>query len=246
METRIDVLAKPKKNFLKFPDRHSVYWLDNMPSQRAATTSVLTPRLSELSQFKALNTKYSEDRRSPIWTVSAAALKSTATKRLEELAQPKAVSQEWEPQRFVYSVVSEAVKSAVPSPRILQLARPKRRYPPVARDSLIWSPEQGISIVTEAACSAVATPRLQDLATAKKVHPLFLPEKPTAWPVPESAMKVVASDRVHMLAKPKVRKGIFEGYDPYLVTETAKQAQASLRVLELSTPLPRKVRHKKI
>ncbi|RXM94784.1 Mesoderm induction early response protein 2 [Acipenser ruthenus] len=142
--------------------------------------------------------------------------------------------------------VSEAVKSAVPSPRILQLARPKRRYPPVARESLIWSPEQGISIVTEAACSAVATPRLQDLATAKKVHPLFLPEKPTAWPVPESAMKVVASDRVHMLAKPKVQKGIFEGYDPYLVTETAKQAQASPRVLELSMPLPRKVRHKKI
>ncbi|XP_041085015.1 testicular haploid expressed gene protein-like [Polyodon spathula] len=150
---------------------------------------------------------------SPIWSVSAAALKSMATKRLEELAQPKLEYEKLQ--------VSEAVKSAVPSPCILQLARSKRRYPTVARESLIWSPEQGISIVTEAARSAVATPRLQVLAS-----------KP-------SAMKVVASNCVHILAKPKVRKGIFEGYDPYLVTQTAKQAQASSRVLELSTPLPR-------
>lgn len=48
--------------------------------------------------------------------------------------------------------------------------------------------------------------------------------------------KAVASPRIISLAKPKVRKDLNEGYDPYHISPASLVARASPRLYELATP----------
>lgn len=78
------------------------------------------------------------------------------------------------------------------------------------------------------------------LVVPKQVHPQHGLDCPVSWPIPTHVLKTSASERVRLLARPKTRQALFEGYDPYSVSPAARAATTSPRLLELSLPLPRK------
>ena len=63
-----------------------------------------------------------------------------------------------------------------------------------------------------------------------------VPDRDPRWEVLEVTKRAVASPRVVSLAKPKVRRGLSEGYDPYRISPASLVAQASPRLYELATP----------
>ncbi|XP_058649557.1 sperm microtubule associated protein 2 isoform X2 [Onychostoma macrolepis] len=234
MPTRIEQLSRPKPNLLKFPDRRSVYWLDELPtrSKNSTTAFELTPRLELLTQSKQLS-HFTEESRSPEWMVSAAALKACPSERVCSLALPRIPADGWQPERPLLTTLSVAVKTAKPSARIDQLAQPKR-----AKTLLMYC-----SVDSSAhAISVPITPssRILQLASPKQVHAQHSLARPVSWPVPDNVLKAVVSERLQILARPKTRQALFEGYDPYRVSPAARAATASPRLLELSLPLPRK------
>nr|DBA28369.1 TPA: hypothetical protein GDO54_008748 [Pyxicephalus adspersus] len=122
LESRLDNLARPKVNFLKYKDRPSVYWQDK---PKMSSICGLTARQEELAKHKSVSNMYIEDRASPIWPVSSRALQAVPSLRVEKLAEPKSVSQHWMEDRSVYTTVTEGAKIASASARIIELARPK-------------------------------------------------------------------------------------------------------------------------
>lgn len=63
-----------------------------------------------------------------------------------------------------------------------------------------------------------------------------VPDRDPHWEVLEVTKKAVASPRIVSLAKPKVRKDLNEGYDPYRISPASLVARASPRLYELATP----------
>ena len=63
-----------------------------------------------------------------------------------------------------------------------------------------------------------------------------VPDRDPRWEVLDVTKKAVASPRIISLAKPKVRKDLNEGYDPYHISPASLVAQASPRLYELATP----------
>lgn len=63
-----------------------------------------------------------------------------------------------------------------------------------------------------------------------------VPDRDPRWEVLDSTKKAVASPRVISLAKPRVRKDLNEGYDPYYISPASLVARASPRLYELATP----------
>ncbi|XP_016119957.1 testicular haploid expressed gene protein-like, partial [Sinocyclocheilus grahami] len=125
------------------------------------------------------------------------------------------------------------VKNAKPSPRICQLAQPKR----VKTQLTHCSVDSSAHVI-----SVCITPssRVLQLASPKQVHAQHALARPVSWPVPDHVLKAVASEKLQKLAQPKTRQALFEGYDSYQVSPSTRAATASPRLLELSLPLPRK------
>ncbi|XP_063779618.1 sperm microtubule associated protein 2 isoform X2 [Pseudophryne corroboree] len=235
-DRRLHFLAYPKVNFLKYKDRPSVYWQDKT---KIIHDCSLTARQRELAQHKTISGMYKEDRPSPIWPVKSSALVAVPSARLEKLALAKSISQEWMEDRPVYSIVTEATKRASASPRTVQLAKPKNR-------SVLSMPgtPNGQQEDSEA-CSrsekvVVSSSRTENLAVPKMEHPKYQHDLPVLRNVPASALHIQASDRIFQLAKPKTRKAIFEEYDPYRISSSAKNANASPRIVELCIPPARR------
>lgn len=243
-ESRLDFLSQPKVDFLKFKPRKSVYWLDKLPPKtQQITVPVVTARQAELARPKRI--QKNDSRLSPTWPVSHSAMLAAPSPRLEHLAQPKTPSKEWKLDRPVQSIVSKGALSAVPRSRTVELAKPKTRSVPLMTEVDDVDQSAGDSCsVSHSKQKLISKAEL--LAVPKTEHPQYLHQKPVQWLVPEPAKNHLASDRVCQLAKHKVRKSIFEGYDPYQVPEGARNAEASPRIMELCTPLPRKIRQKKI
>ena len=63
-----------------------------------------------------------------------------------------------------------------------------------------------------------------------------VPDRNPRWEVLEVTRKAVASPRIVSLAKPKVRRDLSEGYNPYRVSPASLVARASPRLYELATP----------
>ncbi|KAB0394130.1 hypothetical protein E2I00_016075, partial [Balaenoptera physalus] len=63
-----------------------------------------------------------------------------------------------------------------------------------------------------------------------------VPDRDPRWEVLEVTRKAVASPRIVSLAKPKVRRDLSEGYNPYRVSPASLVARASPRLYELATP----------
>ncbi|TRY92107.1 hypothetical protein DNTS_028962 [Danionella cerebrum] len=234
MTSRIETLARPKTNLLMFPDRRSVYWLDELPTTRtkwSTTAFELSPRLEGLAKSKQANRFYEDDSRPVEWPVSAAALKARCSQRICFLAQPQTPVDGWQPQRPLVHTLSAAVKTCKPRLRIQQLVEPKRR--------LFTASSEGSSAQT-----IVLTPspsaRLLRLASPKVLHSQHAPARPVSWPVSTHVLNAVASERVQTLARPKSRQALYEGYDASRISPAARAATASPRLRELALPLPRK------
>ncbi|KAJ8378548.1 hypothetical protein AAFF_G00238530 [Aldrovandia affinis] len=234
MATRIEQLARPRPNLAK-PDRRSVYWRDSLPvkNKGGTTTFDLTPRLLQLCDRTAWRASYQDNRRSPVWEVSSAALRASASQRVLSLAKPRLPCQGWQPDRPLLATLKASAAAAVPSSRVCRLARPKRVElrpdPPIeTRPTLAALQPRELSA------------RIRLLASPKPSHPQYLLGRPISWPVLGAAREAVASERVESLARPKLRKALFEGYDPFVVSPTAGFGIATPRILELSQPLPRK------
>ncbi|XP_071982660.1 sperm microtubule associated protein 2 isoform X2 [Engystomops pustulosus] len=237
--SRLDLLANPKRNFLQHRDRPSVYWLDKAD---VTSTCSLTERQNELARHKTVNKMYKEDRPSPIWPVKQSTLQAIPSPRLKKLAEAKSVSPDWVEDRPVYSTVSEAAKRASASPRTAQLAKAKKDHAVHFISNQLKRPQE--DSISEKVTAPTA--RTEALAVPKMEHPQHQHDLTVLRNVPASALHTQASDRVCQLAKPKTRKAIFEGYDPYRISLAAKHAEASPRIIELCTPPAHKQRHKKI
>ncbi|XP_074834039.1 sperm microtubule associated protein 2 [Carettochelys insculpta] len=231
-ERRISYLARPKVNHQIVCNRVSVYWTDKLPSKtHRVTVPVLTPRQEELSQSKKVDRGLEENRPSPVWPMSTASKHAVASPRLKELAQPKLINSAWEVDRPVCTVVSRGAMAATAQERTIHLAIPKKRD---------FSARVNTPPVTPRSISQLT--RTQYLARPKTEHPSYLHDKPVRWPVSAGARNTIMSARLSELAHPKVRKQIFEGYDPYRISRAALHAEASPRLQELS--IPRRVRKK--
>ncbi|XP_023286578.1 testicular haploid expressed gene protein [Seriola lalandi dorsalis] len=232
MATQTHQLAQPKPNRLRYPDRRSVYWLDELPPEKTGSTTKieLTPRWSELCKTKKL---YTQVTLSPIWEVSEWALRAVPSKRLHSLAQPRVPAVGWQPDRQLLAPLSRATQTAVATSRICQLAQPKRRQ--VLEGS--GHKSKPVSM-THLPCKASA--HIELLSTPKHDHPKFEGERSVCWPVSRAARSHVASHRLLELSTPKERKALFEGYNPYVVSRAARSASPSPRIQQLCVPLPRK------
>ncbi|KAK1893470.1 Testicular haploid expressed protein [Dissostichus eleginoides] len=204
MATFTKKLAQPKPNRLRYPDRRSVYWLDQMPpeSTGSITKIELTPRWSELCRNK---TFYSQ----------------------------VTISPEWAPERPLLSPLNRGTQTAVPTSRICQLAQPKRRpvlegcspkskplplthipYKASAHIELMATPkhdhpkfEGQRSVcwpVSRAARNCSASHRLLELCGPKKRKALFEGYDPNI--VSRAARSASPSPRIQQLCLPLPRK----------------------------------------
>ena len=200
---------------------------------------------AKLCGTKPVNSQWTGDRPTPIWAVSPAAQQAEASARVADLAQAKNVHRSFVPDRPVRTRVSEGAKTASCSARIEQLAKEKIYNPlPIKEswdfDCYVWDGE-----ISNAAKKTQCSEHLEALAEPKRYHRLFQAARPVRWRVDEPALKVNATLRLQQLSRPKSRAK-YETLDPYKVTIAALHARPTPRVDELSTPIPRKVRQKKV
>ncbi|XP_078665984.1 sperm microtubule associated protein 2-like [Branchiostoma floridae x Branchiostoma belcheri] len=247
--SRIDVLSRPKP----IPpghieDRRSVYWIDRPPptvGPDGITKCRMNKHQLSLVKVKELHPEYQGDRPTSIWAVSLGALNAKHRPRLDVLARPKALPPDYQPKRPVYSIVPESAKRFEATQRLEQLSLPKMSRELKIKGDTEWDWGEWISEISPAAKQATATPRVETLAEAKRWHPEFLANRTVQWAVSDNAKTSIASIRLQQLSRPKSRGGN-DDYDPYKVPRAALLAQASARISELSTPIARKVRQKKV
>nr|XP_057947350.1 sperm microtubule associated protein 2 [Doryrhamphus excisus] len=269
MTARIQQLAQPKPNRLQYPDRPSVYWLDKSPPPQRTKlptesgTAVaylniqyvykmqqlcyylfyvvfteLTPRWAELCGSQKF---YAQLTRSPMWKVSDAALRAVASERLCRLAQPRTPPSAWQPAFLLPIPLRRATQTAVATPRICQLARPKTRPFVGSHVFQLGAPKtpRKASAHIELLASKCTVVH-QAIPTPKREHPKHEDGRPVCWPVSRAARTHIASQRLVALSSPKQRKALFEGYDPYTVSQAARSADPSPRIQQLCLPAPHK------
>ncbi|KAK6167616.1 hypothetical protein SNE40_021598 [Patella caerulea] len=245
--SRIEVLARPKtvpQNFQE--DRRSVYWVDRKPLRtgpNGTTTIEVSDRVAELSKNRDPNPNYQFDKPTPIWEVKPGALRATASARVTTLAQHRDAHQNHQMERSPYTDITDGAKKAKLSQRVEDLAIPKSRVDRYDVNETQWGQRQPVS---DAAKKAVASERVEALAEAKPYHSNFQHAKPIMWEVSDLAIKALASLRLQQLSRPRSRTMIKDDYDPYEVSRGARRARPTPRVEELSVPLPRKTREKKV
>lgn len=177
---------------------------------------------------------FSCGRSSPIWHVSEAAKTAEERDRSLRLATPKKTHHQYQPERVVPWIVSEPAKRAVSSARVEQLARPKTRQDGPVREPT-WR-------VSSASRRTVASARVQELAKAKQTVEGYLPCRDVEWPVSRNTLRAIASERTQTLSKPIIRETMDHvqfNPDAFTVSESAKKANASQRIVELAQPLTR-------
>ncbi|XP_072804271.1 sperm microtubule associated protein 2 isoform X2 [Vicugna pacos] len=125
---RLFELAKPKTNWHVLKDRPSVYWTERFLEDTTLTITVpeVSRRVEELARPKRFYSEcYSNNRTTSVWPIPRSTLGYQASSRLRELARPKMRSSIWNTSMSEVSQVSRAARMAVPSPRILLLAKPR-------------------------------------------------------------------------------------------------------------------------
>ncbi|XP_005406102.1 PREDICTED: testicular haploid expressed gene protein isoform X4 [Chinchilla lanigera] len=226
---RLQELAKPKTDWQVVRDRPSVYWTERFleDTTLAVTVPAVSRRVEELARPRRFYLEYFNScRASPIWSVPRASLDYRASGRLRELATPKVRNNIWSINMSEVSQVSRAAQTAVPSSRILQLAKP--RAP--ATVSAEWDP------MPKPKPYASDYGRLVQLAMPKAQSEKCVPDRSPRWEVLDITKKAVASPRIISLAQPKVRKDLNEDYNPYYISPASLVARASPRLYELATP----------
>ncbi|XP_072804278.1 sperm microtubule associated protein 2 isoform X8 [Vicugna pacos] len=227
---RLFELAKPKTNWHVLKDRMgcccrgyawitprmrslqfcvywpSVYWTERFLEDTTLTITVpeVSRRVEELARPKRFYSEcYSNNRTTSVWPIPRSTLGYQASSRLRELARPKMRSSIWNTSMSEVSQVSRAARMAVPSPRILLLAKPRAPATLLEEWDPMPKPKPHVSDYN----------RLLHLAMPKAQSDKCVPDRDPRWEVLEITKKAVASPRVILLAKPKVRKCLNEGYD---------------------------------
>ncbi|XP_053437705.1 testicular haploid expressed gene protein isoform X2 [Nycticebus coucang] len=206
---RLLELAKPKASWQVLKDRPSVYWTERFlkDTTLAITIPAVSRRVEELSRPKRFYLEYfNNNRTSPVWPIPRSTLDYQASSHLKELATPKIRSNIWSINMSEVSQVSRAAQMAVPSPRILQLSKPRAPATLLEEWDPVPKPKPHVSDYN----------RLLHLALPKAQSDKCIPDRDPRWEVLESTKKAVASPRIISLAKPRVRKDLNEGYDRHL------------------------------
>ncbi|XP_060485514.1 LOW QUALITY PROTEIN: sperm microtubule associated protein 2 [Panthera onca] len=250
---RVFELAKPKTNWQVLKDRMgccckgyawvspckrnlqfcvywpSVYWSERFLEDTTLTVTVpaVTRRVEELARPKRFYSEYFNNNRSTsVWPVPRPTLEYQASSRLRELATPRVRNNIWSINMSEVSQVSKAAQMAIPSTRILRLAKPRAPATLLEEWDPMPKPKPHVSDYN----------RLLHLAMPKAQSDQCVPDRDPRWEVLDVTKKAVASPRIISLAKPKVRKDLNEGYDPYHISPASLVAQASPRLYELATP----------
>ena len=213
----------------------------------ASVTSVLSPRLEELTHSKTLHKDYLGDRPTPIWTIKPSVLSAMPSTRICNLSRPKTAHPMYEPPKEVKTVIPHAALRGRASARVHHLSRHKT-YPPLhIMEHSEWDWGEWPTTIPQTALHAATSDRVEELSVPTKPHKQYLPPRSVQWEVQRSARSAVASERVKKLASAKSRNEQYEDYDPkaWQVSVAAQHAQASERLSELAVPLARKCRTKK-
>ncbi|XP_040097504.1 testicular haploid expressed gene protein [Oryx dammah] len=227
---RLFELAKPKTNWQVLKDRRgcccrghawvsprmrslqfciywpSVYWTERFLKDTTLTITVpeVSRRVEELARPKRFYLEYyNNNRTTSIWPVPRSTLEYRASNRLRELATPKVRNNIWSINMSEVSQVSRAAKMAIPSSRIIRLAKPKSPATLLEEWDPMPKPKSHVSDYN----------RLLQLAMPKAQSDKCVPDRDPRWEVLEVTKKAVASPRILSLAKPRVRKDLNEGYD---------------------------------
>ncbi|KAF0882055.1 THEG protein, partial [Crocuta crocuta] len=210
----------------------SVYWTERFLEDTTLTITVpaVTRRVEELARPKRFYSEYfNNNRTTSIWPIPRPTLEYQASNRLRELATPRIRNNIWSINMSEVSHVSKAAQMAIPSTRILQLAKP--RAPATLLEE--WDP------------MPKPTPHMSDynrllhLAMPKAQSDRCVPDRDPRWEVLDVTKKAVASPRTVSLAKPKVRKDLNEGYDPYHISPASlPPPRASPKKCERPRPGP--------
>nr|XP_048702878.1 testicular haploid expressed gene protein-like isoform X7 [Caretta caretta] len=126
---------------------------------------------------------------------------------------------------------------ALPSPRILKLAEPKKYQTVYLKQRPRSSPEWP---VPTAALTCEASQRVQELACPKSVHPGFKLDRKVETQIADTARMTLTPPRTQRLAQPKIQKNTlcYDRGSPEStirpVSRAAQQAVASVRTLELA------------
>ncbi|XP_025875017.1 sperm microtubule associated protein 2 isoform X2 [Vulpes vulpes] len=223
-------LAKPKTNWQVLKDRPSVYWTERFLEDTTLTITVpeVSRRVEELARPKRFYSEYYNNSRStPIWPIPRSSLEYQASSRLRDLAIPRVRNNIWSINMSEVSQVSRAAQLAIPSPRILRLAKPRAPAPLLKEWDPMPKPKPHVSDYN----------RLLHLAMPKAQSDQCVPDRDPRWEVLDVTKKAVASPRIISLAKPKVRKDLNEGYDrPPLACTSSPSPRASPKECERPRP----------
>nr|XP_044990649.1 testicular haploid expressed gene protein [Jaculus jaculus] len=227
---RLLELSKPKTNWQTFRDRMgccckgyawiaprktnlqfclywpSVYWTKRFLEDTTLTITVpaVSHRVEELARPRRFFSEYyNNNRTTPIWPIPRSTLEYQPTNRLKELAVPKVRNNIWNMNMSEVSQVSRAAQMAVPTPRIVQLSKPKVPAALMEEWDPMPKPKPHVSDYH----------RLLQLAMPKAQSDQCVPDRSPRWEVLDVTKKAVASPRIISLAQPKVRKDLNEGYD---------------------------------
>ena len=184
------------------------------------------------------------------WPVSESAKHVMNTERISTLAQHKEVHRDFMPYRSLGYAPSCRKRSApAENPHLTDLAQPKPHKVWHNKDENyvelgvfcdpIWPVE---SDVLNRRCSA----RVETLAGHRVPHNDYKGERSVQWSVSDNAKNSTATLRMQQLARPKSGRLRVDDYDPYKVSPAARLARVTPRVTDLSLPIPRKVRQKKM
>ncbi|KAM5307276.1 sperm microtubule associated protein 2 [Glossophaga mutica] len=250
---RIFELAKPKTNWQVLKDRMgccckgyawispcmrtlqfcvywpSVYWTEKFleDTTLSVTMPAVSRRVEELAQPRKFCLEYySNSRITPVHSTPRSTLDYRSSSRLRELATPRIRNNIWSIDMSEVSQVSRAAQIATPSSRILQLAKPRSPATLLEEWDPVPKPKPRVSDYN----------RLLHLAMPKVQSEKCVPDRNPRWEVLDVTKKAVASPRIISLAKPKVRKDLNEGYNPYYISPASLVARASPRLYELATP----------
>ncbi|XP_042540794.1 testicular haploid expressed gene protein-like [Dipodomys spectabilis] len=203
----------------------SIYWNERFHEDTTLTITVpaVSRRVEELSQPKKITL---ECYRNKILPRPLPSIAYHPTNRLKELAIPKVRNNIWTIDMSELSKVSRAAQMAVPSARILHLAKPKG--PPTVSEE--WDP------MPKPKAHMSDYNRLLQLAMPKAQSEKCIPDRSPRWEVLDVTKRAVASERIITLAQPKIRKDINEGYNPYQISPASLVARASPRIYELAIP----------
>eukprot|EP00731_Ephydatia_muelleri_P037824 Em0573g2a len=138
------------------------------------------------------------------------------------------------PSRQVETIVTPSAKAYVASEHVSQLAQAKKHV-----DGPFREPQWVISPGT---LQAVPTERVLQLGKPRKYPDGYQPCREVIWKVTNGAMNAVPSTRMCDLSKPIVREtmdSVQFNPDAFTVSERARKAKASQRIVELAQPIKR-------